>query len=137
MLNGLLSRAAMALGALMVLAAPAAAQGGHRLAAIGRLQPGLWQLRNLDEAGTMPRSLCVIDPAMLFQVQHRNAPCSRLVIADGADGATVHYTCPANGFGQTSVRVESSRLARIDTQGISDATPFAYRAEARRVGTCS
>lgn len=137
MLNGHIGRAAIALGAVMMLTAPATAQGGQRLAAIGKLEPGLWQLRNLDRSSGAPQSICVADPSMLLQVQHRNSPCSRLVIANGATAATVHYTCPANGFGHTSVRVETSRLAKIDTQGIIDNAPFAYRAEARRIGTCS
>jgi hypothetical protein len=71
-----------------------------------------------------------------MQVQHRNSPCSRLVIATDTSGATVQYTCPAGGFGRTSIRVETPRLAQIDTQGIVDNTPFGYRAEARRVGPC-
>ena len=136
MLNGWKGRAAV-LGALVAIAVPAMAQGGQRLAAISKLEPGLWQLRDLDRSSATPQSICVADPAMLMQVQHRNSPCSRLVVANRADGATVHYTCPANGFGQTSVRVETSHLARIDTQGIRDNEPFAYRAEARRVGACT
>lgn len=136
MLNGWIGRAAV-LGAFMAMSVPALAQGGQRLAAISRLEPGMWQLRDLDRASAAPQSICVADPAMLLQVQHRNSPCSRLVIANGASAATVHYTCPANGFGQTSVRVETSHLAKIDTQGIMDNAPFAYRAEARRVGACS
>ena len=53
--------------------------------------------------------------------------CSRLVISDAANSATVRYTCPASGFGQTSLRVENSRLARIDTQGIADpGSPVAF-----------
>jgi hypothetical protein len=137
MLNGPIGRAAVALGAVMILAAPATAQGGQRLAAIGKLEPGLWQLRNLDHSTGAPQSICVADPSMLLQVQHRNSPCSRLVVANSGTSATVHYTCPANGYGHTSVRVETSRLAKIDTQGIMDHAPFAYRAEARRVGACS
>jgi hypothetical protein len=71
-----------------------------------------------------------------MQVQHRNSPCSRLVIANNERGATVQYTCPAGGFGRTSILVETPRLAQIDTQGIVGNTPFGYRAEARRIGPC-
>jgi hypothetical protein len=80
--------------------------------------------------------VCVADPAMLLQVKHYNEPCSRLVIDDQPNQATVHYTCPANGFGRTWLRVETPRLAKLDTQGIVDKTPFAFRAEARLVGPC-
>lgn len=134
-LNVALSRAGMALAAMAMLVAPAPAQEA-KLTALSRLEPGLWQIRQLANRGAPAKSICVADPAMLTQVEHRNSPCSRLVIANEAESATVHYTCPAHGFGRTSVRVETSRLAKIDTQGIVDNLPFAYRAEARRVGAC-
>ena len=128
-------RTAIAL-VLTAVAAPAFTQAAGKLSALARLEPGLWQLRNLEDNRVQPQSICVADPAMLMQVQHRNSPCSRLVIENDAKGATVHYTCPAGGFGRTSLRVETPRLAKIDTQGISGNAPFAYRAEARRVGSC-
>ena len=129
-------RALLALGTIALLGSPAAAQKGAGLTAIAKLEPGLWQLRVLDTS-EQPRSICVADPGMLMQVQHRNSPCARVVLSNDVKGATVHYTCPANGFGRTSVRVETPRLAKIDTQGIMGNAPFAYRAEARKVGACS
>lgn len=134
-LNGAARRTAVAL-ILVTLTAPALTQVGEKLSALARLEPGLWRLRNLEDARARPQSICIADPHMLMQVQHRNSPCARLVIADDATGATVHYTCPAGGFGRTSLRVETPRLAKIDTQGISGNAPFAYRAEARRIGSC-
>jgi hypothetical protein len=133
---GLMCRAAFALGMIALLPSPAVTQGREKLTALARLEPGLWQIRDLGEPKARPQSICVADPSILTQVQHRNSPCSRVVLSNDAAGATVHYTCPAHGFGRTSVRVETSRLAKIDTQGIIDNAPFAYRAEARRVGTC-
>ena len=135
-LNGAARRAAFAALAAALLGPPALTQVRGQLSALARLEPGLWQLRNLEDQRSAPQSICVADPAVLMQVQHRNSPCSRLVIANDAKGATVHYTCPAGGFGRTSLRVETPRLAKIDTQGISDNAPFAYRAEARRIGAC-
>jgi hypothetical protein len=133
-MGGRVARAGFALGTIMMLSAFAAPQAG--LQAVSKLEPGLWQLRTTGQAGG-PQSICVADPNMLLQVQHRSSPCSRLVLANEQNGATVHYTCPVNGFGRTSLRVETSRLAKIDTQGIMDNAPFAYRAEARRVGACA
>lgn len=134
--NGAWRRAVMALGALIaVSSASSAPQGSTKLSALARLEPGLWQLRDLD-GGAAPQSICVADPSALLQLRHRNAPCSRLVISDSASAATVHYTCPVGGFGRTEVRVETPRLAQIETQGIADNTPFAFRAEARRIGVC-
>jgi hypothetical protein len=121
--------------AIGVTAAPS--QPGKPLPALSRLEPGLWQIREIDNAHAAPHSICISDPGMLTQLQHRQSPCSRFIIANEAQLITVHYTCPANGFGRTSVRVETSRLAKIDTQGIVDNAPFAYRAEARRVGDCT
>lgn len=113
-----------------------AAPRGAGLSALARLEPGLWQLRKMDGGEAEMPPVCLGDPGVLLQVQHRSSPCSRLVIDNGPRAATVHYTCPANGFGRTSVRVETPRLAKIDTQGIMDNAPFAFRAEARRVGAC-
>jgi hypothetical protein len=70
-------------------------------------------------------------------LQHRNQPCSRLVVAQDGTAATIHYTCQAGGYGQTSLRVETPRLVQIDTQGIVDNAPFAYRMEARHAGSCN
>jgi len=129
--------AGVAIGALTIAASPSkSAHPGQPLAALSRLQPGLWQIRELGNDRATPQSICIADPAMLLQVKHHKEPCSRLVIADQADQATVHYTCPANGFGRTWLRVETPRLAKIDTQGIVDNTPFAFRAEARLLGPC-
>jgi hypothetical protein len=134
-LNGAMRRSLVAVAATLMIAAPGLTQAVGKLTALARLEPGLWQLRNLDDRRPLP-SICIGDPNLLMQVQHRNSPCSRLVIANGPGGATVQYTCPAGGFGRTSIRVETPRLAQIDTQGIVDNTPFGYRAEARRIGAC-
>lgn len=136
-LYGALCRAALALGTVTLLSAAAASpQGKARLTALAQLQPGLWQLRDLEHKDAPPRSICLADPNRLMQIRHPDSPCSRLVIANDRAGATVHYTCPAGGFGRTSLKVETPRLATIDTQGISDNAPFALRAEARRLGPC-
>ena len=129
-------RAAIALGAIALVTAPALTQDRGRLAALAKLEPGLWQFRDLDDSGARHPPICIADPAMLMQLQHRNSPCTRLVISNDEKGVTVHYTCPASGFGRTSLRIETPRLAQIDTQGISGNAPFAYRIEARRTGPC-
>jgi hypothetical protein len=128
-------RVAAALGAILLVSAGAAGAAG-KLSTLSRLEPGLWQLRDLDNARSAPQSICIVDPLLLVQLRHRGAPCSRLVVSDDERGAVVHYTCPMSGYGQTSLRVETPRLAQIDTQGIANNAPFAFRAEARRVGPC-
>ena len=129
-------RVLCAFGAFALLSAAAVAQGAGALPALAKLEPGLWQIRDLDAAGSAPERICVSDTAMLMQLQHRHAACTRQVISSEAASAKIHYTCPANGFGTTSVRVETPRLAKIDTQGIMDKIPFAFRAEVRRIGNC-
>ena len=134
--GALMGRAVISLGMIMLISAPAVPQARKPLSAFAKLQPGLWQFREIGNAAAARRSICVADPGTLLQIQHGNEPCARLVISDTAAGATVHYTCPANGFGRTTVKVETPRLLKLDTQGIIDNAPFAYRAEARRLGDC-
>jgi len=114
----------------------AAAPRAEASSTLARLQPGLWEVRELGKANVPPRSICVADPALLMQIGHGQTPCSRVVLSDTARGVTVHYTCPANGYGRTSLRLETPRLATIDTQGIIGRKPFAYRAEIRHIGAC-
>ena len=126
----------LAIGLMAVAAGPAATQGGAGLAPLKKLQPGLYKLRPLDDGGRATRSICVANPEALVQLEHRGLPCSQLVVGRAVDGVTVHYTCPAGGYGRTAIRVETARVANLDTQGISNNRPFAYRAEARRTGAC-
>lgn len=49
---------------------------------------------------------------------------------------TVTYSCSAQGWGRTELRIETPGLYQLDTQGISGNEPFALRAEARRTGDC-
>ena len=139
-MRGIFSTSARAIGALgLTLAAgggTAMSQPDKPMVALGQLEPGLWEMRGLDNVRTKRRPICLGDPAVLIQLEHGQITCSRLVIANKAQMLTVHYVCPFNGFGQTSVRVQSPRLARIETQGIVNNAPFAYRVELRRLGPC-
>ena len=130
---GRLRRGALGLAGILAVAAPVLALALPDLEALSHLERGRWQLR---EAGSAERSICLGDPVALVQLEHRGIACGQEVVASQADGATVQYTCPGHGFGHTSIRVETPRLARIDTQGLVDGRPFAYRVEARRVGSC-
>ena len=130
-----LRRALIMSAGVAAAAAPAATQqAAPPLSALAMLESGEWRLRSPDEP---PRAICVANPYALMQIRHGNAACTRLVIADEKSVATVHYSCPGLGWGRTTVRVETPRLAHIDTQGIADKAPFAFTAELRRVGPCS
>lgn len=117
----------------VAVAAPVLAISVQKPEALAKLEPGRWQLRETDGAA---RSICVADPVALVQLEHEGVGCSQEVLTSEAGAATVEYSCPARGFGRTSIRVETPRLARIDTQGLADGRPFAYRVEARKVGSC-
>jgi hypothetical protein len=111
-------------------AAPAATMS---LTALKQLEPGLWQL---EVKGRSPRLTCVAEPTALVQIEHDQPNCSRFVIANEPKIATVHYSCQRSGWGRTTVRVETSGAALIQTQGISRNQPFDYSVHAKRVGAC-
>jgi invasion protein IalB len=111
-----------------------AAASAQQPAALAMLQPGLWQI---NVAGEQTRNICVADPLMLSQLRHGAAACSRIVVDNGKTASTLSYSCPGAGFGRTTVRVTTPRIATIDTQGIADNAPFAFTAEVHRVGDCA
>lgn len=123
----------LVIGAASGVAAAAHGAAPQPLSAVGTLQPGLWQLQAEGEA---PRKICVGDTSALVQIRHAGTPCSRLVIADQRSSATVHYSCPGAGWGRTTLKVVTPRSATIDTQGIAGNAPFAFTADARRMGDC-
>lgn len=133
--SGLLMAATVAsIGFATMAAAPARAPV---LAALGLLEPGQWQLTEQSNAPSrLTQRICVGDAAALLQVRHAGASCSRYVIENEAKHGTVHYTCPGAGHGRTTIRVETPRLVRIDSQGIADNAPFEFVLEGRRIGPC-
>jgi hypothetical protein len=124
---------AMFMTAMATTAAPARAP---QLAGIAKIEPGEWQLRE-SGVGTGGRSICVADAGVLLQLGHPGAQCSRFVIADSADGTTIHYTCPGAGHGRTVIAVESSHIIDLQTQGIAGGAPFDHHYEGRRIGACT
>jgi hypothetical protein len=103
--------------------------------AFGKIAPGEWQLRPLD-GGAAARRMCVNDAYELVQLRHPGAACSRFVLANEPQAATVHYTCTGAGYGRTTIRVESGELIRVDSQGLANQMPFQMAFEGRRVGRC-
>jgi hypothetical protein len=115
--------------------APVAASPAQMsLAALKLLEPGLWEL---DIKGRAPKLSCVVNTAVLVQIEHDQPGCSRFVIANDAKSSTVHYSCQRTGWGRTTVRVETPAAAVIQTQGISRNQPFDYIVQAHRVGACA
>lgn len=120
---------------LWALAGPASSQQ-VRVNTLASLERGLWQLRDLETNAVRRQTICLGNPRLLLQIEHRGRPCSHLLVSQDERSATVHYTCPASGYGQTLLKLETPRLAQIDTQGIVDNRPFSYRLQARRIGAC-
>lgn len=102
---------------------------------LDRLSTGRWELR-LRDAAAAPQHLCLGDARQLIQLRHPGQNCSRIVVEDTPSQIVVQYTCPGHGYGRTLIRRESDSLVQLDTQGIAQGLPFAYAAEARRVGAC-
>ncbi|MBV1689858.1 hypothetical protein KRR38_19765 [Novosphingobium sp. G106] len=128
-------RLAMAMAGLLVaFSAPAAGQR-PALAMLNELDAGRWELRVRDD-GSVER-LCLPNVKRLIQLRHPADACERLIVTDADSEVTVQYTCRGRGYGRTHIRRETSRLIQLDTQGIADGLPFAFAAEARRVGDCA
>ena len=130
-----LRRGALAAAGLLLAGGPVVAFAAADLAALAKLERGRWQVSESD-GRKPPRFLCLRDPMALVQIEHGPTQCTRRVLSSDAAGGTVQYRCSGRGFGHTRVVVETPRIARLDTQGIVDGRPFAWRGEARRVGAC-
>ncbi|MEG3179215.1 DUF3617 domain-containing protein [Sphingomonas sp. LT1P40] len=124
--------APLALLATTAVGYAAVAQTGA-LTALAGIERGEWQLRAPDGS---TRSICISDPQVLLQLRHRGVSCSRFVVENGANGGRVTYSCPGVGNGDTRITVETPRLVRIETQGISRGLPFTEEYEGRRSGAC-
>lgn len=116
-----------------VCAAIALAVGGASLPS-AMIGPGEWQVS--ATVGGSGEKVCLGDPALLTQWEHRSKPCARVILSSSVDRAEVHYTCPGGGFGTSKVEELTPRSVRVDSQGISDGYPFARTIFAHRVGAC-
>jgi len=124
------------LGLTFVACVAAAGDVAHApLAVVGAIEPGQWQIKEIGTT-TPPRSLCVNDPDMLVQLDHKGGDCSRFVIDDQPRLAVVSYICPAAGRGRTIIRLESPKDLRLETQGVFAGVPFDRSFHAHRLGPC-
>lgn len=124
------------LAAVVIALASATPSAGERppLAMLDQLQAGRWELRVRGEAQV--ERLCLRSGRPLIQLRHRRQNCDRLIVEDEAGRVTVQYICRGRGYGRTQIRRESDSLVQIDSQGIEGGLPFAFAAEARRIGDC-
>lgn len=129
-----------AVGAASLLMAGWPAAGTPPLApplALRAVEPGEWELRARGESdpGT-PGKLCIADQRRLLQIRHGGKSCKSFVISDAPGRVVVSYDCGGAGNGRTDIRVETSRLVQIHSQGIADGAPFSLALEGRRIGAC-
>lgn len=105
------------------------------LALLDGLQKGEWTLKPRSSAGS-GKKVCLGDPGILLQIQHRGTDCSRYIIQDTANNVRVSYKCGNSDHGVTTIKRESSGLVQIQSQGIEGNAPFSFSVEGRRTGTC-
>jgi hypothetical protein len=121
--------------ALCILTSGVVLADVQRLSMLNRVEKGEWELRQRDEPGKVTR-ICLNDARRLIQLRHSRLNCSRMTVEDGAEEVAIQYTCPGHGYGRTQIRRESDSLLQIESQGIAEGLPFAFSAEARRLGDC-
>jgi len=126
-------RLGIAAACVLLVAAEAPKVAPTTLRALDGLQLGEWSLRD-REPGSVPRRICVSDARQLLQTEHGQAQCRRFVVTDAPQNVVVTYDCGAAGSGRTDLRVETARLAQIQSQGIFGGAPFSRALEARWVG---
>jgi len=124
--------AALVMTGAMTAAAP---EPGPSVA-LSRIERGQYDITVVGSTAPA-RSVCIADAAILLQMQHPGAACTRLVMADTPDSTTVNYTCSSGGHGRTVVTITTPRSFDIDTQGIAGGAPFDLNYQGRRVGACS
>ena len=103
--------------------------------ALRALDTGQWEVRERGE-DAHTRRICVSDLRQLLQLQHGPRLCPAFTVDDGAKAVSITYDCAAAGNGRTDLRVETDRLVQIRSQGVAEGAPFAFDAEARRLGPC-
>lgn len=124
-----------AMAALLGLTAAAPA-GAPSLAAVARIEPGLWQIKTLG-SDAAPRSVCVADPSVLLHYGRRTVACEHSIVTNEADLATVQYRCAGSATGRATFHVATPRAFNLDLQGLEGGLPFDDSYEAHRMGNCT
>jgi hypothetical protein len=139
--NGMKSKTSIVMAALLAVFAGASA---HALGQadtpelLSKLERGRWLLRSVGGGAASPvGQLCVSDPRMLAQIEHRaNGQCSHFIVRSSPTSVTVSYSCKGAGQGLTTIRRETDALIQIQSQGINNGAPFSFSVEGRHGGAC-
>jgi hypothetical protein len=124
--------AGAAISAMMLAGAVVAQSNG--LGLLRAIQAGQWELKDRDSEAV--RRICVRSGEAFVQLRHSGSSCRRVAVEENGRTVTVQYACGRDGYGRTTIRIESPELVQIETQGTARGAPFQYSAEARRVGAC-
>ncbi len=108
--------------------------GASTPSVLSQIHSGLWEIAG--QRGAPATRLCVPQPPVLAQIEHRSAQCTRTVLRDDPSSALIEYSCGGEGFGNSKITMLTPRSVRIETQGIADHAPFGYVVHARRLGNC-
>lgn len=127
---------ALAMVAMMAVGNVAALAKSPTLLVPSQLEKGRWTLIGRG-AAQADRRICLGDPQQLVQVEHGPKACTQYIIENTPRLLTVHYSCDGAGYGRTTIRRETNRLAQVETQGVHKGRLFDDRYEARRVGSCA
>ncbi len=129
-----MKRYALARFALVFVAATSVV-GASRPQVIAPASGGIWQISR-SARGAPEQQLCLADPIMLGQYEHRGGRCSRVILSNLGNKTVINYTCTDGGFGRSEITLLTPRTMRVATQGISGGGPFNYVLHARRTGSC-
>ncbi|AEI37400.1 MAG: hypothetical protein ABF461_00975 [Zymomonas mobilis subsp. pomaceae] len=102
--------------------------------ALSSLQSGQWRISMLPKGIT---DVCLGNPHQLMHSAIASNQCKGLVVDNKPDTATVQYDCGDAGWARSTIHVDNDHSARIDSQGISGHMPFLFKADARRIGSCT
>jgi hypothetical protein len=126
-----MSRRNLALAAIALALIAASLPG-----ALQRVAGGAWAVSR-SARGTDSVAVCVSNPAILTQWEHRGRICRSTTLLQTPGEAIVDYTCAGGEFGRTRLTMITPRTVRLETQGIHLGEPFGYIYHARRLGSCA
>lgn len=121
-------------GAIVALATLGIAAATPR--ALSPAPPGLWGVAHSARSAPELR-MCLANPALLAQYEHRGRRCRQTLLADRGNRAVIDYVCDCGGFGRSEITLVTPRTLRIATQGIAAEGPFNTVLHARWIGRCA
>jgi len=105
-------------------------------------EAGQWKMTPMDADGQARdpngAAQCFASPDAFIHAGNSSAggaDCGYTVVEDGADRATVTYSCKGKGNGRTTIRREGNSYL-VFAQGIDGREPYEMRGRYERTGGC-